>query len=109
MTNDASFARRIYSDDLTFFRTHKTRRLRIRPYVRGEFGFDAAATLFGQDPMGRTREVDTVIVRPLGGDLKRMVFPLNGLRIHDSDEAIGAFLIGYGVDPSTLDDRKGTP
>lgn len=56
MTNDASFARRIYSDDLTFFRTHKTRRLRIRPMCGGEFGFDAAATLFGQDPMGRTRK-----------------------------------------------------
>ena len=93
----------IINSDKLLFQTNSHRKLLIRRYKQGEFGYDRFMTFFEKDEGGQVREVDTTIIRQLfPGCRKKIILSLVGYNIENTDAAISAFLIGRGFDPATL-------
>lgn len=88
--------------DAEFFRCNPFRLFRLREYVKGEFGFDRHVELFCADAFSNAASVDSVIIRRYLHGRQRVPFSLAPVFLHNTDEAISAFLLGKGIDPATM-------
>jgi len=91
--------------DRRFFRLFPNRLYRARPYTTGEFVDDPRVAFFAADEYGRSREINTVIVKWFAGF--RIRLPVATSRSLDDDRSIVEFLRSHGIDPNTMRSAAG--
>lgn len=97
-----SFVHPAAKGDAKFFRDNPFRLFRLREYVKGEFGFDRNVELFCEDAFNNAVSANSVIVRRYPHRRQRVPFCLTPVLLRNTDEAISVFLLGRGIDPTTM-------
>lgn len=86
----------IIDEDRKFFKNNKPRRLRLRPYEPGEYGWDKIVVLF----RGGSEVNITVVHQIYPGCRCRISLHCESLNINDSDRDIENILDKYGYSPT---------
>jgi len=90
----------IIDDDRVFFMLNPKRKLRLRPYVKGEFGLDNNIALYAADDEGYSGEVNITVVRQIyPGCRIRVQLYSEYIIIDDTNAAITAFITSRGYKP----------